>query len=100
MKLVAAGARNIWAKPNWVLYADGNHVVSTSYDHSELGGYIFHGSYGIPTAKASRGEYTCGHQHHCWIYSWSTILLEAFQYNAVTTDGEKVYYWGTDAYWA
>ena len=82
------------------LYADRNRVWTGSYDHSELGGYIFHGIYGLPSDDASRGEYTCGHQHHCWIYSFSAILLEAWQYNAVTTDGGTVDYWGTDVYWA
>ena len=100
LRIVKAGTQNVWKRPTFRLYADGNEVATRSYDHSELGSYIFHGSYGIPNATASRGEYTCGHQHHCWIYSWSRILLEAWQYNAVTTSGETVEYWGTDAYWA
>jgi RHS repeat-associated protein len=32
---------------------------------------------GAPTATKSRGEFTCGRGHHCWIYPWTRIEVGA-----------------------
>ena len=61
----------------WVLYANGLYVWGGSYSHSELGSYTFHSAYGGPTSTTSRGEFTCGRGHHCWIYPWTRIEVGA-----------------------
>jgi RHS repeat-associated protein len=63
---------------NFDLFADGNWVNGGYYGHNEYGWYTFHSSAGVPTRYKSRGRYTCGHDHSCWIRTWSTIDVQTY----------------------
>jgi RHS repeat-associated protein len=82
---------------NWILYVNGIYVWAGSYSHSELGSYMFHSYWGAPTATHSRGEFTCGKGHHCWLYPWSWIELGAYG-TWTDTNGDPGDWW-SDANW-